>query len=114
MDGIKPYGPQMYNVLTQTNTASMRTNRHAKFLRHQQYTQYLSNTRKPAGIDLANIDSSRLKKLFECYSVVCVLACGNSNAVRREGLAYGGVSKNVIRGGGLLDEPKHDGFNLHV
>src|ERR1700691_1856886 len=102
----------MNNIFAQSYATSMRTNRHSKLLRHQQYTQYLGDSCKSAGIDLAYIDSLCLQKLLEYHSVVCVLACGNPNTVRCEGPADGSVSKDIVRSCGLLNKPAHERINL--
>jgi hypothetical protein len=47
-----------------------------------------------------------LQKLLEHHPIVGVFASGHADTVRLEALADGGMSKNVVGGGGFLDEPK--------
>jgi hypothetical protein len=48
---------------------------------HQQNAQHFTDTRKPATVDLAHIDSLRLEKLFEYHSVVGVLASRDTDSM---------------------------------
>jgi hypothetical protein len=95
----------MYDIFTQPYTSSMRTHRHSKLLRHQQHTQYLCDSCKSTGVNLANIDGICLQKLLKYHAIMCVFACGDSDAVGLESAADSGMAKDVIGGGRFLDEP---------
>src|SRR5262245_47389887 len=73
---------QMLNVLAKPDSAGMRANWNAKFCRHQQHRNNLIHTRKPTAVYLAIIESLGLQELFEHYTVLTMLARGDTD--RRE------------------------------
>lgn len=72
--------------------------------RHEKNGQDLINATQSAGIDLADVDGIRLQKLFEHHPVLAVFAGGNSDIVRLESTADGGMPEDVVWRGRFLYE----------
>src|SRR2546421_13127728 len=91
----------MLHIFAKTNTARVRTDRDAKFGSHEENGQDLVYPADAAGIDLADADGVGLKQLLEDDSILHVLAGGDSD--RRYCSRDRGMSKNIVRAGGLFD-----------
>ena len=72
---------------------------------HDKDAEDFADTCQPAGVDLAHVNGLSLQELLEDHAIVGMLAGGNANAMRFQRLANGGVAKDVIRRGGLFNEP---------
>ena len=94
-----------YDVFTEPDTASMRTDGDSKLGRHQQDGQDLAHTSQSTRVDLTHVDGFGLQELLEGHSVVSVFTGGDTDPVGLELLPDRGVTKRIIRRGGLLDEP---------
>lgn len=94
-----------YDVFTEPDTSSVRTDGDSKLGRHQQDGQDLAHTSQSTRVDLTHIDGFGLQELLEGHSVVSVFTGGNTDPVGLELLPDRGVTKGIIGRGGLLDEP---------
>lgn len=73
-------------------------------LGHEQHGHDFVDAAEPAGVDLAVVDRARLEELLEHDAVLAVLAGGDADAVRLEGLSDGRVAEDVVWRGRLFDE----------
>jgi hypothetical protein len=75
----------------------------------------LVDTSHAASIDLADIDGTLLQELLEDDTVLAHLASSDADTVGLECLTDGLVAEDVVRAGGLFDEPRLElGELLHV
>lgn len=103
------------DILAETDTSSVRADGDAELRRHEKDGENLVDTGKTARVDLDDVDGLGLEKLLENHPVVGVLSRGDSDAVGLEGLADLGMAGDVVRGGGLLNEPRVERLELlHV
>lgn len=83
----------------------MRHDRHIEFLRHEHHGHDFVDAADAAGVGLTDVDGVRLEELFEDDAVLAHFSCCDKDAEGFEGAADGGVAQDVVRGGGLFDEP---------
>lgn len=95
----------MNDMFAQTHTSCMGADGDTKLGGHQQNGENLAHTSEADGVDLADIDGLRLEKLLEDHPVVCMFASRDADAVWLESLSDGGMTEDIIWGGGFLYEP---------
>src|SRR6185436_1126643 len=101
---------KVLDVLTQTYSASMGTNRNAKLRRHEQYGEHFINSSEATAVYLAEVDRSGLQQLFEHYAVVTVFT--RSDCERSDRSRNGCVAQDVVGRSWFLDpvRTKHRQF----
>ena len=85
---------KMLNILTQPDSARVRTNRHTEFRRHQQNRDDFVDARQTTAVQLTKTDGICLKELFEHYTVLTMFA--GRHADRRKGAGDCGVTENIV------------------
>src|SRR6478672_12752782 len=69
----------MLNILTQTHTSSVRTNRHTKLPGHQQHREHFIHSAQTTTVDLTKTDRTGLHELLEHHTILTVFTCGHSD-----------------------------------
>lgn len=121
-------GREVLGVLGQADAAAVRHNGDVVFGCHEQHGDDFVDAAQTAGVDLADVNGTRLEELLEHDAVLAHFARCDADAVGLEGFAdglvaedwevsVGGVSgegriqkgerkRTVVWAGGLLDEPR--------
>ena len=73
-------------------------------LGHQENGENLVDTTKSTSIDLAIVDGVSLEELLEDDAVLAVLSGSDSHPVGLESLSDSGVTEDIVRRSGLLNE----------
>lgn len=100
---------KMLCVLRQANTTRVRNDLDAKLAGQQQDGEDLVDTADTASIWLQDGKGTCLEELLEDNTVLAHLTGGNTDGAMRsvsESLANSGVTKDIIGGSRLLDEPR--------
>src|SRR5690606_14688582 len=95
---------QMLNILTQTHSPSMRTNRNIKFCSHQEYTKYFIYTPYPTTSNLSNIHSTALKKLLKHDPVLAMFSCSHFD--RRYSFCNSAMTYDIIGASRFFNPPR--------
>lgn len=98
-------GAQVLCVFRKTHAARVGHNGDVEFLGHEQHGEDLVDAAHAAGVDLTDVDRALLEELLEDDAILAHLARGDADSVWFQGFADGLVAEDVVRRGGLFDEP---------
>src|SRR3989442_359222 len=92
---------EMLHIFTQANASRVRADRDAELGGQKENRQDFVYPADAAGIDLADGNGVGLKKLLEDNAILHMFTGGNTD--RRDRTCNRGMSKNIIRAGGLFN-----------
>jgi len=83
---------QVDDIFAEPNATCVWADRYAEFGSHEKDAEDFADTCQTAGIDLAYVNGLGLQELLEDHAIVGMLSCGNTDAMRFQRLANGGVA----------------------